>query len=60
MSLLKRSLLAAGVAVTLTTAGVLTAVAAPDEEAAAALPTAAVALGDSFISGEGAGATTSR
>jgi hypothetical protein len=54
MSLLKRSLLAAGVAVTLTAAGVLTAVAAPDSEAAA-LPTAAVALGDSFISGEGGG-----
>ncbi|HEV7650309.1 MAG TPA: hypothetical protein VGP26_19350 [Actinophytocola sp.] len=55
MSLLKRSLLAAGVAVTLTTAGVLTAVAAPDGPGAAELPTAAVALGDSFISGEGGG-----
>jgi hypothetical protein len=55
VSLLKRSLLAAGVAVTLTTAGVLTAVAAPDAPQAAALPTAAVALGDSFISGEGGG-----
>jgi hypothetical protein len=56
MSLLKRSLLTAGVAVVLTTGGVLTAIAAPgDDSEAAALPTAAVALGDSFISGEGGG-----
>src|SRR3954467_7042189 len=64
MSLLKRSLLAAGVAVTLTAAGEQTAlaapdqppaVAAPDEPQASELPTAAVALGDSFISGEGGG-----
>src|ERR1700741_4929887 len=54
MPLLKRSLLAAGPPVVLTTGGVLTAIAAPGEETAA-LPTAAVALGDSFISGEGGG-----
>jgi hypothetical protein len=53
MPLLKRSLLAAGVAVTLTTVGVVSAGAAPPEPTA--LPTAAVALGDSFISGEGGG-----
>src|SRR3954469_9893572 len=46
MSLLKRSLLAAGVAVTLTAAGVLTAVAAPDEPQASELPTAARAPGE--------------
>ncbi|MGH3756947.1 hypothetical protein [Actinophytocola sp.] len=55
MSLLKRSLLAAGVAVTVTTAGVISAGAAPPGQDAAALPTAAVALGDSFVSGEGGG-----
>ncbi|WP_291417340.1 hypothetical protein [Actinophytocola sp.] len=55
MTLLRRSLVAAAVAVTLTSAGVLTAGAAPSDPAAAALPTAAVALGDSFISGEGGG-----
>ncbi len=60
MSLLRRSLLAAGVAVcvttAVTTAGVLSAGAAPPSTpSTAALPTAAVALGDSFISGEGGG-----
>ena len=64
MTLLRRSLVAAAVAVTLTSAGVLSAGAAPSGPAAAALPTAAlptaalpaaVALGDSFISGEGGG-----
>jgi hypothetical protein len=55
VSLLKRSLLAAGVAVALTTAGVLSAGAAPPDPSATDLPTAAIALGDSFISGEGGG-----
>ncbi len=54
MSLPKRSLLAAAVAVALATVGVVSAGAAPPE-GAAALPTAAVALGDSFVSGEGGG-----
>ncbi|MFC4857608.1 hypothetical protein [Actinophytocola glycyrrhizae] len=51
MSLLKRYLIAAGVAVAAAGAVVAPASAAQP----AALPTAAVALGDSFISGEGGG-----
>ncbi|GAB3062267.1 SGNH/GDSL hydrolase family protein [Micromonospora schwarzwaldensis] len=53
MSVFRRSVLVAALA--LATAA-LPAAAAPAAPAAAALPTAAVALGDSFISGEGAGA----
>ncbi len=55
MSLLRRSLVAAGAAVTVTAAVVLPAIAAQPAAQPAALPTAAVALGDSFISGEGGG-----
>ncbi|MDG4758981.1 hypothetical protein [Micromonospora sp. WMMD710] len=51
----RRAALAA--ALTIVTAALSTAVALPSP-ATAALPTAAVALGDSFISGEGAGAYT--
>ncbi|MEV4656062.1 hypothetical protein [Micromonospora sp. NPDC049301] len=51
----RRTALAA--ALTIVTAALSTAVALP-APASAALPTAAVALGDSFISGEGAGAYT--
>ncbi|MGC4859367.1 hypothetical protein [Micromonospora sp. DT41] len=61
MPTIRRTALAA--ALTIVTAALSTAVAlpspvaaAPSTAAAAALPTAAVALGDSFISGEGAGA----
>ncbi|WFE42628.1 hypothetical protein [Micromonospora sp. WMMD998] len=53
MTVFRRSVLAAALA--LATVGLPAAV-APAAPAAAALPTAAVALGDSFISGEGAGA----
>ncbi|MEU6207842.1 hypothetical protein ABZ814_30165 [Micromonospora musae] len=53
MSSFRRTALMAALAVT--TAALATAVAAP-APASAALPTAAVAVGDSFISGEGAGA----
>lgn len=58
MSLLRRSLITAVAAASLTAAAVVPALAAqPGPSAApAALPTAAVALGDSFISGEGGGA----
>lgn len=52
----RRTALAA--ALTIAMAALSTAVALP-APATAALPTAAVALGDSFISGEGAGAYTS-
>ncbi|MEV4201105.1 hypothetical protein [Micromonospora globbae] len=55
MSRFRRTALVAALAVT--TAALSTAVALP-APASAALPTAAVALGDSFISGEGAGAYT--
>ncbi|MBQ0901460.1 hypothetical protein [Micromonospora sp. U21] len=55
MARFRRTALAA--ALTIVTAGLSTAVALPTP-ASAALPTAAVALGDSFISGEGAGAYT--
>ena len=51
----RRTALAAGL--TIAMAALSTAVALP-APASAALPTAAVALGDSFISGEGAGAYT--
>lgn len=51
----RRTALVAALAVT--TAALSTAV-APPAPASAALPTAAVAIGDSFISGEGAGAYT--
>jgi hypothetical protein len=51
MSLLRRSLVTATAAVALSAAAVLPATALEP----AALPTAAVALGDSFISGEGGG-----
>ncbi|MDG9676686.1 hypothetical protein [Micromonospora sp. DH14] len=51
----RRTALAAGL--TIAMAALTTAVALP-APASAALPTAAVALGDSFISGEGAGAYT--
>lgn len=55
MSVLRRPALAAAVTAVLG-AGVLTVAAASQPApAAAALPTAAVAMGDSFISGEGAG-----
>ncbi|MEH0939214.1 hypothetical protein [Micromonospora psammae] len=53
MSVLRRAGLAAALAVT---AAALSTAVAPAAPAGAALPTAAVALGDSFISGEGAGA----
>jgi len=53
MSLLRRSLVTAAVAVTLATTAALPASA--NEPQPAALPTAAVAIGDSFISGEGGG-----
>ncbi|SCG78540.1 hypothetical protein [Micromonospora humi] len=53
MSVFRRSVLAAALA--LATVALPVAV-APTAPAVAALPTAAVALGDSFISGEGAGA----
>ncbi|MFF4809579.1 hypothetical protein ACFY03_15315 [Micromonospora chersina] len=53
MSLFRRAALAAALAVA---AVALPAAVAPAGPATAALPTAAVALGDSFISGEGAGA----
>ncbi|KKK06845.1 hypothetical protein [Micromonospora sp. HK10] len=53
MSMLRRTVLAATLAVA---SVALPAAVAPAGPAAAALPTAAVALGDSFISGEGAGA----
>ncbi|MEV6367294.1 hypothetical protein AB0L86_10415 [Micromonospora musae] len=53
MSSFRRTALVAALAVT--TAALATAVASP-APASAALPTAAVAVGDSFISGEGAGA----
>ncbi|SBT37509.1 SGNH/GDSL hydrolase family protein [Micromonospora auratinigra] len=52
MSLFRRTALAAALAVA---AAGLSAAVAPAGPATAALPTAAVALGDSFISGEGAG-----
>ncbi|MEU8300299.1 hypothetical protein AB0C04_23840 [Micromonospora sp. NPDC048909] len=55
MSRFRRSTLLAALAVA--TAALSTAVALP-APASAALPTAAIALGDSFISGEGAGAYT--
>lgn len=55
MSVFRRTALA--VTLVVAAAG-LTATAAPPAPATAALPTAAVALGDSFISGEGAGAYT--
>ncbi|SCE71294.1 hypothetical protein GA0070607_0662 [Micromonospora coriariae] len=55
MARFRRTALAA--ALTIVTAALSTAVALP-APASAALPTAAVALGDSFISGEGAGAYT--
>ncbi|BCJ74571.1 hypothetical protein CS0771_41150 [Catellatospora sp. IY07-71] len=54
MSRLRRTALAAAAALTLGS-GALAVASAP---ATAALPTAAVAIGDSFISGEGAGAYT--
>lgn len=54
MSRLRRSALAAAAALTLGS-GALAVASAP---ATAALPTAAIAIGDSFISGEGAGAYT--
>ncbi|PGH45725.1 GDSL-like Lipase/Acylhydrolase family protein [Micromonospora sediminicola] len=53
MSVFRRTVLAAAMAAA---AVALPAAVAPAPPAAAALPTAAVALGDSFISGEGAGA----
>ncbi|MFI7217241.1 hypothetical protein [Micromonospora maritima] len=53
MSVFRRTVLATTMAVA---AVALPAAVAPAPPAAAALPTAAVALGDSFISGEGAGA----
>ncbi|MEV0328806.1 hypothetical protein AB0H63_20500 [Micromonospora echinospora] len=53
MSLFRRTALAAALVVA---AAGLTATVASPAPATAALPTAAVALGDSFISGEGAGA----
>ncbi|MEV0006424.1 hypothetical protein AB0H28_29655 [Micromonospora sp. NPDC050980] len=53
MSVFRRSALAAALALA---AVALPAAVAPARPATAALPTAAVALGDSFISGEGAGA----
>ncbi|MCZ7438635.1 hypothetical protein O7598_19650 [Micromonospora sp. WMMC241] len=53
MSVFRRSVLAAALALATVALPVAVAPAAP---AVAALPTAAVALGDSFISGEGAGA----
>ncbi|MFG1677126.1 hypothetical protein [Micromonospora sp. NPDC049282] len=52
MSVFRRSVLAAALALATVA---LPAAVAPAGPAAAALPTAAVALGDSFISGEGAG-----
>lgn len=55
MSVFRRTVLAAALAVA--SAGLAAAV-TPAAPATAALPTAAVALGDSFISGEGAGAYT--
>ncbi len=55
MSRLRRTALAAAAALTLGS-GALAVASAP---ATAALPTAAIAIGDSFISGEGAGAYTS-
>ncbi len=64
MSRLRRTALAAGIAVVTAALSVAVApstpaVAAPSTPAVAAPPTAAVALGDSFISGEGAGAYAS-
>ncbi|MEU4567494.1 hypothetical protein [Micromonospora sp. NPDC023956] len=56
MSLFRRTALALALVVA---SGGLTATVAPATPATAAPPTAAVALGDSFISGEGAGAYTS-
>ncbi|MER7461216.1 hypothetical protein [Micromonospora sp. NPDC126480] len=56
MSKLRRTVLAAGIAVV---AAAFSAAIAPSTPAGAAPPTAAVALGDSFISGEGAGAYAS-
>ncbi|NUT49220.1 MAG: hypothetical protein HOV94_18225 [Saccharothrix sp.] len=53
MSLLRRPVLTTALAVALTFSGATTGTAEPT---AAALPTAAVAIGDSFVSGEGAGA----
>jgi lysophospholipase L1-like esterase len=53
MSVFRRTALAAALAVA---AAALSTAVAPGAPAVAALPTAAVALGDSFISGEGAGA----
>ncbi|GAA3773576.1 hypothetical protein [Micromonospora maritima] len=53
MSVFRRTVLATAMAVA---AVALPAAVVPAPPAAAALPTAAVALGDSFISGEGAGA----
>ncbi|ROP37170.1 hypothetical protein [Saccharothrix texasensis] len=55
MPLLRRPALTTALAVVLAWSGV-TAAAAEPAPTAAALPTAAVAIGDSFISGEGAGA----
>ncbi|MFI5836300.1 hypothetical protein ACIA5A_21755 [Micromonospora sp. NPDC051300] len=55
MSVFRRSVVAAALALATVA---LPAAVAPAGPAAAALPTAAVALGDSFISGEGAGGYT--
>ncbi|GIG91492.1 SGNH/GDSL hydrolase family protein [Plantactinospora endophytica] len=51
----RRPVLAAALVFTLASAGTLSGVVAAPGTASAALPTAAVALGDSFVSGEGAG-----
>ncbi|MEV4760691.1 hypothetical protein AB0J86_37090 [Micromonospora sp. NPDC049559] len=56
MSVFHRPVLAAALAVALGTAGALAGTVTRPTPATAALPTAAVALGDSFVSGEGAGA----
>lgn len=55
MSLLRRSLVAAGLAAAVVSVVVVPAAAVQPVVQPAALPTAAVALGDSFISGEGGG-----
>ncbi|MEQ4304068.1 hypothetical protein ABNF97_22245 [Plantactinospora sp. B6F1] len=51
----RRPAFAAALALTLAAAGTLSGIATAPGTATAALPTAAVALGDSFVSGEGAG-----
>jgi hypothetical protein len=56
MAILRRPVLAAALALTLSSAGAISVTVAAPGQASASLPTAAVAIGDSFISGEGAGA----